>query len=944
MSRAILLPSGVNLIDEIAKHIDVGSANLSDHLVIFPGKRPAHFLRKKLGDMISGSYFPPHILSIDSFIEWIYREHLQKNARAIKEIDAAAILYELYLKKQEEFGGNHFNLLEDFLPIGFSIFSEIEELRLALVSYRRVHDVLNNSLPFKDAEAVGYFYEHFYEEIAVRNFVTRASMYAEVSEHLDAEAIGRYRAIIVAGFSAMTEAERVIFDKISDHKESIFFFQEGRYVGKHIEKMKLNPERKGTGGPAPAISFTSAPDGHGEVFALSAEIAQLIRNNSSPDENTVVVLPDTDNLFPVINEALSLLPQSDYNISLAYPVVRTPIFAFLNSIMDAVSSMNKGQFYFPDYLKLVLHPYTKNIRFGSRTDVTRILFHTIEEEFSQNISNAFFTLESIEESDIFESVIVQLTAAGIEAEEEDLRLHLKTIHNSIIRPFVESENVGSFANKCINVLNYIRDNSTASLHVYFGRFIEVITASLQELSASLMKETPLSEVSGYCNFIRRYLGFERVPFEGTPLHGLQVLGFLETRNLNFDNVFILDCNDDVLPGAKGTDVLLPQKARELLGLPTYRDREELTAYYFDVLIRGAKEVHCYFIQNDKKEKSRFVEKLLWEQQQREGKDTVKEYIKNVQYAVSLRNETPAAVAKTPDVLRYLRNFYFSASALDRYLRCQLQFYYSDVLRLREKDTGERDIEGKDIGILVHAVLKQYFASRKGIPLKKENLPWLEMERLVNEEFSQQIGDEPFGMKVLLKQQIKHQLADFLEKYQAPKAGGVEIAVLDVERRVKTQKHSFYFEGFVDRIEKRGSDHFILDYKTGGNDDRLKIRFQKLSEDDRESWNEAIGSLQLPLYMIMYANETGIPAEKIKPAYIMLGRNKLSEDIEIPLVDEDGGGKEQYAMIERIIFKLLQEIVDKDILFAPPNDLKKVCPNCSFAYICGTQWVQGWNPD
>ena len=127
------------------------------------------------------------------------------------------------------------------------------------------------------------------------------------------------------------------------------------------------------------------------------------------------------------------------------------------------------------------------------------------------------------------------------------------------------------------------------------------------------------------------------PFEGTPVKGLQVLGFLETRNLRFDRVFILDANEEVLPDTKKDDTLLPFRAREILGLPTYQDRDALVAYYFETLLQGADEVHLFFIENDKKERSRFVERLLWERQKRDRTTDTKNYLKSVQYRIGLKN-------------------------------------------------------------------------------------------------------------------------------------------------------------------------------------------------------------------------------------------------------------------------------------------------------------------
>ncbi|MFI5251997.1 MAG: PD-(D/E)XK nuclease family protein [Bacteroidota bacterium] len=941
MSRAILLSPSLNLIDEVISCIDSDGGDFRNILIVFPGKRPAHFLRKALAEKLGKAYLPPLIFSIDNFIEWAHREKLGGMTANLDSIDAIALLYEIYSDDKAQLSAHQDGSLEEFLPMGMGIFNEIEELRLARVTPNRVREIATIEPGYKGGKQLALYYQRFYELVSDRKLSTRASMYVDVGNELTADALLEFKQIIIAGFSALTEAERMLFTSLKQIDRCTFLFQDGPHIEKHLRSLKIKHDRKESQTTEPEISFAMAPDGHGEVYALSSEINKLIQGESPLDEKTVIVLPDAVNLFPVINETLALVQDEDYNISLGYPVTRTPVFAFLNNIMDAVSSMYKGQVYAPDYFKLVLHPYAKNIRIGNRSDITRILFHTIEEEYAGDKSKMFFSLESIEESEILNIALARMIQAGIQATYPDLHSHLITIHNNLIRAFMAIGNLGDFADKCITVLNYVHDNSTANLHIYFRRFVEIIIKSLHGISTSLLKNITLAEPVSYCTVIRKFFHTVRIPFEGTPLHGLQVLGFLETRNLQFKRVFILDANDDVLPGTKGHDMLLPQKARELLGLPTYRDREELTAYYFDLLVRGSNEVHCYYVQNDKKEKSRYLEKLIWEKQRAAGTVEIEKFIGGVDYRVSLINEIPANIPKTDAIARHLRNYCFNSSAFDRYLHCQLKFYYTDVLKLREKEDAASDIESRDIGTLVHSVLAKYFASRKGVRLTKENLDDRDMKKTIDEEFSWQFGNEPAGMKFLLKDQIKIQLSRFLEKYQLPQAVNANIVILDVEKKVKTTKDSFTFDGFIDRLEKRGDNYFILDYKTGSSGNRYKIKFKKLVPEDRETWNDAIGSLQLPLYVLLYANETGLPPEKIIPAYLLLGKNDLSPDIEISLGEDENDRKNIYAMFETIIFKLVNEIVNPDISFIPPKNLKKACPNCPFTYMCGTQWVQGW---
>ena len=133
-----------------------------------------------------------------------------------------------------------------------------------------------------------------------------------------------------------------------------------------------------------------------------------------------------------------------------------------------------------------------------------------------------------------------------------------------------------------------------------------------------MKEIQFQEVASYFTLFKKYIMTSYTPFAGTPLRGVQVLGFLETRNLKFENVIFLDANESIIPDTTREDSFLPFKARQMLGLPTYLDREEIMFYMFDTLIRGAKASHLFYVENDEKEKSRFVERFLWERQKKEG--------------------------------------------------------------------------------------------------------------------------------------------------------------------------------------------------------------------------------------------------------------------------------------------------------------------------------------
>ena len=201
------------------------------------------------------------------------------------------------------------------------------------------------------------------------------------------------------------------------------------------------------------------------------------------------------------------------------------------------------------------------------------------------------------------------------------------------------------------------------------------------MKRSRIRDLSFSERNSYFHFLKRYVAQCFTPFGGTPLRGVQVLGFLETRNLRFDRTFIVDANEDVIPDTRKEESLLPLKVRQILGMPTYEERDMLSAYYFHTLVRGSRQVHIFFVENGRKEKSRFVEQLLWEKQKKDGNESASRYVESLGYRLSLENSLPPAIPKTPAVADFLKSRTYDATSLDVYLRCPLQFYYRYVLNL-----------------------------------------------------------------------------------------------------------------------------------------------------------------------------------------------------------------------------------------------------------------------
>jgi CRISPR/Cas system-associated exonuclease Cas4 (RecB family) len=933
------------LIETVIPHLRGSGKDYSTNLVVFPGKRPSHFLRKSLSREIKGSFIPPIILSMDEFIDFVFDSQEVQSKIKLETIDTIALLYDLHKKSRNPLGRDHFLTPDSFFPVGIKIYKDIEELLIEWVSIQKVREIdslIKEGIPqpsIQRLQTLSYFYEEFYKMIDSMGVSTRSSRYRTVAEKISEKDLSQFQQIIFSGFFALTQSEKILFRKMLSWGNVCFIFQDGTGIQDKLSDLGIKLEGYNGEEVQPEINFYRSPDTHGQVFALSRILKNKLDGKIPLDEKTVIVLPSVETLFPLFHHSLSLLRTEDYNISLGYPLQRTPIYGFLNNLMEIVTSMEGERVYVPDYLNFILHPYTKNIYCNGSSEISRIMFHTIEEELTSSRTKKFLALLEIEgDKTLYEKIMGRLSKDETDLTEEILRDHLKTIHQNTIEKFLAFKNVRDFAQKSIEILIYVFNNSTARLHPLFYPFSEAFVQSLETISKSLMKDIRFTDPRSYFTLFKKYLATCYTPFEGTPIRGLQVLGVLETRNLSFDRVFILDMNEEVIPDTRKEDTLLPFRVRELLGLPTYIDRDKLSTYYFETLWKGAEEVHLFSIESDEKEKSRFVERLLWERQKKDRQKDSGFYLKSVQYKVNLENESPAKITKSNEMVKLLRDHTYSATSLDTYLRCQLQFYYKYVLMIDRKEEVTEGIERADIGKFVHTALSRFFEKRKGFPLKEKGVDLKEMDSLIDDLFEKDYGKDPIGATYLLKRQIKARLEDFIKNYTIPVIREYPVTVLHVEHNIGIEKNSFMLKGRLDHVEERGDKIFIIDYKTSSNPDYLRINFEKLDLNRRETWSNAIGSLQLPFYLLLYSKAYDKRVEELDGLFLLLGRMAINREIKLPLFEDSENRMEKFELMEKIIFNLLGEIVDPASPFEPTRERKAFCPDCDFKYICGTQWI------
>jgi hypothetical protein len=260
--------------------------------------------------------------------------------------------------------------------------------------------------------------------------------------------------------------------------------------------------------------------------------------------------------------------------------------------------------------------------------------------------------------------------------------------------------------------------------------------------------------------------------------------------------------------------------------------------------------------------------------------------------------------------------------------------------LSEKDEVAEDIDQREVGSFVHKVLRTYFDGLIGRVVTSADLDAGRLRSVVDRLFAEEYGTDLVGQAFLVKQQVSRQLDAFLKGYQIPIVEAKPITLVGLEQDISITFKGHRFAGRIDRIEQRGGRHVILDYKTGRDDKKLKIRLNKLIEGDHGSWHDAIGSFQLIMYMLLYSKSKRVPIDSITPAYLFLGRHEITPDIEIDI----GGGKyeaaEVYRQIQPVMLGVIEQIANPEQNFEPTRHLDKACPDCPYMTICGTSWVGG----
>ena len=643
-------------------------------------------------------------------------------------------------------------------------------------------------------------------------------------------------------------------------------------------------------------------------------------------DGTALVLSDESLLLPMLN---SIPGQAGkFNVTMGLALNHTPLFSLLDSFISMHRNADRFQeigerrqrtYYRKDLIQLCGHPWFSMLMAGDSGKTPENLSDKI-----RSSKRIFFPPPEIP---------ALLGEPGSE----------------LIEFFPEEFNPGSFPALLNNILDRMRRSFIAlnetgdhDHHLeleYVFRFRGLVQRLLD-----LMEHYNSIQSSKTFQLIFKQLSQqERIAFRGEPLAGLQVMGMLETRTLDFDTVIILSVNEGVLPASRLPNSFIPFdiKNEKEFTLPTFRHNNRVFAYHFYRLLqRSSKAYLLYNTESDVLgggEKSRFITQLQHEGPKYNEKIRISEEVLSIAPPAGYRH-TGISVEKDEWVMKLLRQeaeHGFHPSSLSKYIACPLQFYLARIARVEDTEEVEETIDARMLGIVAHESLQTLFKPYLGIPLRKEILNELkqQVDKEVDRQFAQHFHAEEisYGKNYLVVRVARHMLKQFLTRESEWLVDGIDTVLIDLEKPLKTLYDipgtgKTKFRGTADRIDMTGSQVRIIDYKTGS------VKEQKLKWGDWEPLFEDPDysqAFQLMMYSWLYSREH--PAAVLSAGIISLkmpGNGPVTAKPEGKDTISDQSLKE----FESRLTELIRQIFDPAIPFSQTED-ENQCRYCSFKEVC-----------
>ncbi|HQZ23674.1 MAG TPA: PD-(D/E)XK nuclease family protein [Flavobacterium sp.] len=911
--------TNTSFLDKIATVlIENYSSKLSNTIVVLPNKRAKIFLVEALKKQVSSNILSPEIISIEEFIQDI------ASIRNIDPIELLFEFYEVYLSITEKPNQQSFELfanwaktlLQDFNEIDrylldpshvLSYLKDIEDIKKWGIEVENKTQLLENYIDFW--KLLPNYYQSLYNHLLNKGIGYQGLIYREAVNNLNhfSDSI-KEKQYIFAGFNALNAAEeRIIQHLIASDQAKIYWDVDQTFLndpyhdaGLFVRRFKSSWKHYKSNpfewivddfSQSKNIQVIGTPKTIGQAKIAGSIIENIINENPNTTlDKVAVVLGEENLLVPLLYSLPSTV--GALNITMGYSSKNNPaqiLIAKLFKMHTNALSRNAKNYvlYYKDVLDILTHPLVEPYA------KTNALVNVINQNNYTFITHQKLMELNSNPSDLF-LLLFQKWEDGSMAVLETISSLLQTIKNNLSNDNEEEKITKAFVYSIFKTINKLINYYSQHSHI----------DKIDTLHAIYKQVIDLAEVS----------------FEGEPLNGLQIMGVLESRVLDFETVIVTSMNEGKFPAGKSMNSFIPYDVKRELGLPTFKEKDAIYTYHFYHLLQRAKNI--YLIYNteseglDAGEKSRFITQLEVEKQ---TKHTLTHEIYNAVLPETAYQ--PIVVPKSESVMVRLKEIAekgFSPSALTSYIRNPIDFYFQKILRISEVEEVEENIALNTLGTIIHETLEALYTPFIGKFLSETDIlgcfKLLDAEVLKQFKLVYKEGEIKKGRNLLAFEVAKRNVSNFLKVELESIKNGEAIKILHLEKPCERvlEHPSLPFPikiaGKVDRIEERNGIIRIIDYKTG-KVEKTNVTLKSWKGLTDEIKNDKI--IQILAYSFMYENEAnGKPIE----AGIISFKNLKSGFLPFSLKD----GKEENTTIDSAILNdyleqmvlLLNEILDE----------------------------------
>ncbi len=816
--------------------------DLSNIHLVLPGKRAGLFLKKYLFQIANEPLIAPKVLILPEWLQMI------SGMRSIQGFEATIQLYKAYISvvdQPEKFSSfikwssqllNDFNDVDQHLIVASDLYKNIRDIK-DIDAWSLHQDPLSD-----DQKKFLVFWEdliRIYHQFSENSQADQKYSYAQLTKKLALEGnlTSEAKSTYFIGLSNFTPAEQKIIDRFkklhpdtfilwdidpyyvqNPSHEAGYFFREKIRAGQTLtmEDCLSQEERN-------VFEYKT-----NTALGSAAIIGEMVSSLSIEErEKTALVMTDVQMLQPLITH---IKEDVNINVALGWNIKNTGVYQLFTSYLSfCIKTQSQKRIYHKDLIRWIEQPIIRPF-----TEPWRQAF--IDELIKRK--SPYFSMNQIQnwlndEHNRWKSIAPHLGLLDIaEANFQQILDNLSVLNQWIL----EQEELDPLSKECA---------------WQWDEKMEVVKNYIQQ-------NTFLQDPESLDVLIQQVISKDNITLEGEPLHGLQILGMIETRALDFDHVIFVNATEDSMPGQSNMQTLIPFELRKAFGLPMPGDRESSYAYNFYRLLHRSKKISFFYPSTTSDfrsvEKTRYLQQLEWEW---------RDYNKNIHWhkkQLSLPaspglsfEEIVKADALSAQQLRNKFEQGISPSAINKYLQCPLEFYYRYVLGLGEINEMEEQMDAATIGSNVHTVLENWHKEKINQTLTLDDIQlWREeLETALQNVFLQQNPNGTIeGYNLLAFEAAKKMIERVLTYDEALIKSGKAPYIVATEKEFKLglnlpNGHSVMLQGKVDRIHKNGNTIVILDYKTG------KAEKKDLTLPDPDIRNLFNGKKSKLLQILMY---------------------------------------------------------------------------------------------